>query len=357
MRLPTSDPANLSVPLKAHERYVLGLPGGMRADFKFLRAPGINLSGLRLDEIELSGSDLRGANLKGANLSRASLNCANIIKANLSHANLTRADLRGAHIEGVNFEYADMNGADFRQSTIAVTDQAGGWAAPGTEKGTRFVSFANCSLKKAKLNNANLKNAKFDGALLNQATFAGAILENTTFEGAALLGVNLQELRVDPARLRKCITDLTPELRARLPRYLAALDKAQRWAETGGREGSPASFEGEDIRVLTQHMKGRVLTGINLQKTIAVSTDFTGCELQAAKFDGADLRDANFSGADLRGASFAGANLAHANFSKANVSPLDLQSGASIPTIFDGAVLDCANFSEAQGRRAGDGGH
>jgi uncharacterized protein YjbI with pentapeptide repeats len=41
-------------------------------------------------------------------------------------------------------------------------------------------------------------------------------------------------------------------------------------------------------------MKNRVFTGIDLKKTIAVSTGFTDCELQAAKFDYADLRGAIF---------------------------------------------------------------
>jgi uncharacterized protein YjbI with pentapeptide repeats len=137
-------------------------------------------------------------------------------------------------------------------------------------------------------------------------------------------------------------------LRARLPQYLAFLDNAQKWAETEGREGKPASFEGEDIRLLAQHMKARVLTGINLKKTVAVNTDFNGCELQAAKFDHADLRGATFIGADLRGASFAGANLAYANFGKANLLPLVLENGTRMLTIFSGALLDRADFHEAR---------
>lgn len=349
-----SSVADFAAAINGHEKYVLGLPGGVRADLKFVRAPGVDLGRRRLDEIELSGADLPEANLSGASLSCASLNCANLVRANLSEANLRRADFRGARIQGVNFELADMDGADFRQSTIAVIDHNGRWRAPGTEKGPPIVSFAHCSLKRARLNNANLKHAKFDGAMLNQASFAGATLDDASFEGAVLIGVNLADLRVDPARLKTCITDPAPELEIRLPQMIALLDDAERWARSGGREGAPASFEGEDIRLLAPHMKGRVLTGINLKHTIAVSTDFTGCELQAAKFDHADLRGAIFAGTDLRGASFAGANLAHANFTRANLLPLELESGARMATIFDAASLDRANFHEALGRRASD---
>ena len=139
-----------------------------------------------------------------------------------------------------------------------------------------------------------------------------------------------------------------PEQRARLPRWLAMLDEMEGFVRSGGRSGNPASFEGEDIRLLANHMKGRMLTGINLKNSIAVHADFTGCELQAAKFDGADLRGAIFVGADLRGASFAGANLAHAEFVQANLLPLELNSGTSLPTMFDGAILHHADFDRAK---------
>ena len=341
--------ADLVSAIKAHENYVLRLPNGKRADCRFVKAPEINLSGRRLDEIELSGADLKGANLKGANLNRASLSCADLQKADLSGASLNRTDLRGARIQGASFEFAEMDGADFRQSTIAFTDKHNKWTVLGRDQEyMSTVSFANCSLKGAKMNNANLKDANFDGALLNGASFSGATLGNATFEGAVLIGVDLSELRVPKEKFKNCVIDPGPEQTARLPRFIAALERAQRWAETGGREGVAANLEGEDIRLLAQMMKNRKLTGIRCSKSLAVDANFSGCELQAANFDGADLRGALFIGADLRGASFCGANLAHANFSQANLLPLDLKSGVSLPTKFDGAVLDRVNFHEAQ---------
>lgn len=344
-----ADAAEMAAAIKSHENYVLRRPNGKRADCRFVKAPYINLSGRRLDEIELSGADLTGANLKGANLNFASLSCADLQGADLSGASLNRTDLRGARIQGASFEFAEMDGADFRQSTIAFTDKRNQWTVLGRDKNNMStVSFANCSLKGAKLNNANLKDANFDGALLNGASFAGATLGNATFEGAVLIGVNLSELRVPKERFKNCVTDPGPEQTARLPQFIAALERAERWAETGGREGSAANLEGEDIRLLAQVMKNRKLTGIRCSKTLAVGANFSGCELQAANFDGADLRGAIFAGADLRGASFRGANLAHANFNQANLLSLDLKSGESLPTKFDGAVLHRVNFHQAQ---------
>ena len=198
------------------------------------------------------------------------------------------------------------------------------------------------------MNNANLKDACFDGAFLNGASFGGTTLGNASFDGAVLIGVNLSELRLPKDRLKNCIIEPGPELKERLPELIAILERAQIWAETGGRQGAPANLEGEDIRLLAKAMKNRKLTGIKCAKTLAVGADFSGCELQAANFDGADLRGAVFVGADLRGASFRGANLAHADFTQANLLSLVVKSGTTLIPDFDGAVLDRANFREAR---------
>ena len=335
--------------IKAHERYVRREPNGRRADLKFIKAPGINLSQRRLDEIEFSGANLSKANLEGANLDRAVLYCADLSGANLSQTSLKGADLRGVRIHGTSFEFADMDHADFRQSTIAFLNKNNQWSVGGKDKNhSTTVSFMNCSLRGAKLNNANLKDASFDGALLNGASFGGTTLGNASFEGAVLIGVNLAELRVPADRLKNCITEPGAELKARLPELVAILENAQVWAQTDGRQGAPANLEGEDIRLLAGAMRNRKLTGIRCAKTRAVGADFSACELQAANFDGADLRSAIFIDADLRGASFRGANLVHADFSRANLLPLVLKSGVALTPDFEGALLDRADFREAQ---------
>jgi len=335
--------------IKAHERYVRREPNGKRGDLKFVKVPGINLSRRRLDEIELSGANLGKANLEGANLDRAVLYCADLCGANLAHTSLKQADLRGVRIHGASFECADMDHADFRQSTIAILGKNSQWSVRGKDEShSTTVSFMNCSLKGAKLNNANLKDASFDGAILNGASFGGTTLGNATFEGAVLIGVNLSELRVPPDRLKNCVTEPGPELKARLPELIAILQSAQIWAQTDGREGAAANLEGEDIRLLAGAMRNLKLTGIRCAKTRAVGADFSGCELQAANFDGADLRSAIFTDADLRGASFRGANLVHADFGRANLMPLVLKSGVALTPDFEGATIDRANFREAQ---------
>jgi uncharacterized protein YjbI with pentapeptide repeats len=132
------------------------------------------------------------------------------------------------------------------------------------------VSFLNCSLKGATLNNANLNDADFDGAVLTGATIRGTILGNASFEGAVLTGVDLSDLAVARERLKRCIMDPPPEARTRLPLLVANLASAQSWVESGGRQGGPANLEREDIRLLGRMMKCRKLTRMNCSNTLAL---------------------------------------------------------------------------------------
>jgi len=334
--------------IRAHENYVLRRPGGRRAFLRFAQASGVGLGARRLDEIDLTGAVLNNADLAGSNLTSASLNCADLTNANMAGAILNRADLRGARVKGANFDYAQMQGSDFRHATIARADPQGGWTIVGGHPIRGSVSFENSSLQGARLDDANLRDANFDGALLNNACFKGATLGDASFERAVLIGVHLPELRIAKERLKNCITEPGPELRAQLPRLIGILDDARTRSLPGDPHGCAANLEGEDIRLLAELMKSRPLTRINCARTIAVGADFSGCEFQAANFDGADLRGASFEGVDLRGASFRGANLAHASLSNANLSPLRLANGEAMTTNFDGALLDRCNFDGAR---------
>lgn len=340
---------NLAQAIRMHESFVLRRQGGKRADLRFAKLQWVKLVNRRLDEIEFSGADLTAADLSHSILDRAVLYCSNLSHASLIGASIRRADLRGAKLKGTNFDFANLEGADFRQATIASVSSAGEnspWKVAGGENDNGTVSFINCSMKGAKLDNANLKDAKFDGAILTDATFAGTTLGNASFEGAVLLGVNIEHLRVAKDRLKSCVIDPNPEIRERLPEFMSRLQESELWVSSGGRQGRIADFSGEDIRLLAPMMNSRKLTGIVLRNTLAVGVDLSGCEAQCSNFEGADLRDARFVRADLRGTSFRGANLAHADFTQADLSDLVLQSGQSIKTVFEGAILDGAKFDD-----------
>lgn len=330
----------LGAKIRLHESFVLRQPGGKRADLRFVTWPSKKFANRRLDGIELSGADLSGVNFSGTCFDESSLNCSNLSRADFTGCSIRRADLRGARLAGAIFDRANLEGADFRQATIAFFDKDGRWNNIGGQQQDGTVSFANCSLKGARLDNANLKDANFENAILTNASFAGASLGNARFDGAVLLGVKLAELRVGGDRLKSCVLDPGPEAWNKLPELVARLEESELWVKSGSRRGKVASFHGEDIRLLASKMRNRKLTGINLTTCLAVGVDLSGCELQGANFDGADLRDANFAGADVRGASFRGANLAHAKCFPADSSPLLLNDGSLIETAYDGANLE-----------------
>jgi uncharacterized protein YjbI with pentapeptide repeats len=80
---------------------------------------------------------------------------------------------------------------------------------------------------------------------------------------------------------------------------------------------------------------------------VAVSVDFSNCQLQAAKFDGCDLRMANFASSDLSGTSFDRAKLAHANFNNAKIHDLTLRNGDIVRARADNAYAVADQFRGA----------
>jgi uncharacterized protein YjbI with pentapeptide repeats len=206
-------------------------------------------------------------------------------------------------------------------------------------------------MKRASFNGASLEGANFSGAMMQGADFKGAKLVDVTFNDAVLTGVNLSDLKVSPEALKGAVTDPSADRVARAEALKTMVDVHYAWIRTGGREGKPANFDGEDLRPLQSYLAGRHLTGLTARNAIAIGVSFAGCQLQGARFEGADMRDADFSEADVRAASFRGARLTHARFAKANLKALKLMDGRTqsvdlwealaLAEQFSGAELDC----------------
>ena len=124
---------DLTETLRLHAAWLVGAPGGARAD----------LSGANLCDADLSRADLRAANL-----SRADLRGADLSRADLSRADLRGADLRGADLRGADLRYANLRGAD--------------------------------------LSNAYLSNANLDGADLRYTNLSNAYLSNAIGNGSII---------------------------------------------------------------------------------------------------------------------------------------------------------------------------
>ena len=124
---------------------------------------------------------------------------------------------------------------------------------------------------------------------------------------------------------------MTPQAVAKVGDLLARAQSNHSWCQTGGREGTPANFDGEDMRPLGDKLAGLRLTAMSAKGANMVSMNLTGVHLQGANLENADLRGVCFKSADLRGARLAGANLTKADLRDAVLAPLPLGNNRETP--------------------------
>jgi len=189
------------------------------------------------------------------------------------------------------------------------------------------VDFSGASLRHVSFRNARLDNADFTDALLQGSSFRGARLRGACFRGAVVAGVHLDELTVAPKALRDSVRAPSAAVEERAKILFARLQAHHEWFVANGKKGQPANVDNEDLRPLSEALKGLYLAGLSARNAIAVGVDFSGCQLQAAHFDGADVRAARFIDADLSGTSFRKAKMAHATFRGACIRDLILCTG------------------------------
>jgi uncharacterized protein YjbI with pentapeptide repeats len=313
--------------IAAHEGY-LARRHGTRAKLANARLDHLNLSGRNLAEADLSGASLKGTNLRGANLAHVSLYCADLSGCDLRGAHLEYADLRGASFRGANLSRAVLDHADLRAATtlhLGETLKFRGNEHDEVPFGA--VDFSSASLRSVSFRNAKLDNANFTDALLNGSSFRGARLRKACFRRAVVTGVHLDELFVPPESLRTALLSPSPIAQDRARQLYADLLAHHDWFVSGGKKGAPANVDGEDLRPLSDAVKGLCLAGLSAKGVTAVGVDFSGCQFQAARFDGADLRAASFDASDMSGTSFKHAKLAHATFKNAEIRDLILCTG------------------------------
>lgn len=333
--------------LSEHQRY-RARQKGKRAQLQSAKLDGVMMAKRDLSEADLSGASLVGANLCGANLSGASLYCADLRGCDLRYARLDHADLRGASFKGANLGYAMMDFADLRAaSMLRMGDRLKFQGNAHDESPFGAVDFSNASLRHASFRNAKLDNANFTDALLEGASFRGARMRTACFRNAVLSSFHLEELTVPASNLKASLAPPTPAAQHRAKALLAELMAHHAWFTTLGQKGRPATIDGEDLRPLAESLKGLCLAGLSARKVIAVSVDFSGCQLQAARFDGADVRAARFVTSDLSGASFLRAKRAHARFHNARIQDLRLYTGQVLPFRADGPQGRPGPFDDA----------
>ena len=330
--------------IEAHERFVKRQPRSQRAIWRFMQFSGRDFAKRLMSDADLTGANLQRCRLILTNFERATLFCADLSDSDARAANFSRADIRGASLRNANLAGANLNDADMRQAVLARMDGEKGFRVVGrptaeTAGGDQAysVDFTNCSMKRAKLASAKLTGANFSGALLQDADLKGANLEGAKFDGAVLTGVDLQQVRISPGALAKCVVDPSADVVKRGLELVEVIKAAVQWVASDGAEGKPGVLDDEDLRPLAGVLERRRLAAISCKRACAIGVSFVGSQLQGANFEGADLRDADFTDCDLRGASFRDANMRHARFVNADIQPLALASGGVQETDFEGA--------------------
>ena len=158
----------LSEILAAHEQFVRGKEGGVRADLA-----GADLTRANLFRANLAYADLQGANLEGANLREAKLASADLSKSYLRNADLRKADCTEAHLSGADLTEAQAGGTEFFRADLsqAVLRRTEFGAANFRDANVHGADFEGAILK-----TAILRETKLDGVDLSRADLSTAIL-------------------------------------------------------------------------------------------------------------------------------------------------------------------------------------
>lgn len=364
-----------------HETLYSGRIGGARAVFAFTDLSGLDLSGHNLADADFTGAILEDTNLSKCRLDSASFFGADLKRANLTQASLRRADLRGVSLKGANLTGADLFEADLREGTIAQKDRYGNLRVmqhdvgptelPGATlhsanlerakmNGTIAVQadFTDAMMKSCRLIRANLRQAKLAGANLENADLSGCNLAGANLAGAVLIGTKLDLAVLDGADLSNTLTTkmVGPDPGKMPVNPEAMLDAHARWAESSGREGTPADLSGMDLRRIP-NLGTRQLTALIAPKAVLYGLDLEGASLQGSNLSGADLRCVRLCGADLRGVNLSGAMLTRSDLRDARLGPLVITDDRLLAsrlervearyTDFRGADLRSVSFKQA----------
>lgn len=356
VRQPRYSEAELLQFLTAHERFARGEPGGQRAIWRYVQAPGCDFSDRLIALADLTGANLQRCRLVRADFTRACLQLADLRDVDATEANFAHADIRGVSLRRAKLSGARFDDADLRQAVLSPAGVSDDFrlvdpprpADAGAGEIVFEVDFTHCSMRHVRLNNARLNRANFTGACLAGADLGGADLRGGRFRGAILAGAKLGGAKLDPGALDGCVLDPSERAIKRAPELLARIAAADRWIASDGAEGAAAELDDEDLRPLGAAFVGRRLTALSARRACGVATCFTGAQLQGARFDDADLRDADFTNADLRGASFRGAKLRYARFDGADLRPLPLASGRTRPIDLTDADFAADCFAAAR---------
>lgn len=372
--------AQLDALIGAHERFLLGKPGGKRFNL-----PMCKIEGMDLANHNLANAEFPGASLNGSSFNRTKLNSANFFGSDLRgcdmrFADLTNADMRGAQLRGANFENALLKATDLREGHVfsagtkeeaikelrsetlanfedtnfsrATFDGAKLGKGFGGGANLSYSNFRNTRLNEADLSNTNLVGANFDGADLTNTNLSGANLQGANLEGAKINGTkfdnaNLTTTKIDIKNLVGI--DLST---ARLAKTLEAagltldgvLAEHHKWLESMGKEGKQARLE--SVRISSAELSGKDLSAAIFSSVILDSANMLGAKLSMATMKECSLEKINLVKSDLRGTDFSYAHMIKADISLSTATALQIEYAGK--TVQKAANFSMANLTEAR---------
>lgn len=355
--------------LAQHQAYRDGRPGGRRAKFDYCDLRGQQFAGLDLQDADFTGARLDGANFERANLTSAAFFGADLRRVNFREASLRRGDLRGSLVHGADLTSADLSEADLREGVVARQSGDGhltqithaslptstgealfrGATLSGAKMGGVIAiaaDFSFATMRHVRLVRAHLKQAIMVGTDLSGADLSGADFEGADLRNAIIVGAKTDMMRTRGANMTGVLREPPPLDIIEAARIATLLDNHVLWRTTMGKQGSPATFDGLDLRG-AHNLARKPLTGLRARNAVLFGLDMTGCELQGATMNEADLRQVNLSSADMRGCSLRGTQLQMSKLDGADLGPLVLPDGRQVVADLSGADLTATSLRGA----------
>ena len=280
----------------------------------------------------LANRDLTMAYLINKDLSGAIAGGAKLVDADLSGSLLVGARLASANLTGATFTDADIRMAELTNAIGVTVAQL---------QSTK--SYQQSDLSGVRFNNLNLANANFRGVDLTSASLLGANLSGVDFTNAKVQGVNFGDALsrgFTVAALQSTASFASRDLSGvTLGGNLSGLNfvnfNLDRISLSGSLGGT--NFSGANLN----RAKLRFLTG-------ATDVDFSGANLVNSQLDYSDLRGANFRNADLSGATLDQSNVTGADFTGANIKQTHLLKvvGFTLANLYSTANYQSRDLSD-----------
>lgn len=193
----------------------------------------------------------------------------------------------------------------------------------------RFMDLARLDFKRARLKRVDFHGADLTGANFSHCNLRHAHLDRATIVGADFLNADLRD-----ALIRLPHSAGSPGFDAQAtPRFVSAnLSGARLVGRFDGGQFAQANLQNADLGPYGDWTQNTLT-----RRTVIISGDFTGAQLQGANLAEAILTFSNFRNAQLAGVNLVNADLVGADFTGADLSGARI-SGAD----FEGANLKSA---------------